>query len=51
VVVGGIAGVIGAATWGGAAGATGLAWVAIGVELLVMAVAVGGVLVTQRARA
>ena len=50
VVVGGIAGVIGAATWGGGAGATGLAWVAIGVELLVMAVAVGGVLFTQRAR-
>jgi hypothetical protein len=50
VIAGGIAGVVGAATWGGAAGATGLAWVAIGVELLVMAVAVGGVLLTQRTR-
>ncbi len=48
VIVGGIAGVIGAATWGGAAGATGLAWVALGVELLVIAVAVGGVLLTRR---
>ncbi|HET7868559.1 MAG TPA: oligosaccharide flippase family protein [Burkholderiaceae bacterium] len=51
VVAGGIAGVIGAATWGGAAGATGLAWVAIGVELLVIAVAVAGMWLTERARA
>jgi O-antigen/teichoic acid export membrane protein len=48
VVVGGIAGVIGAATWGGAAGPGGLAWVALGVELLVITVAVGGVLLTRR---
>jgi len=48
VIVGGIAGVVGAATWGGAAGATGLAWVALGVELLVITVAVGGVLLTRR---
>jgi O-antigen/teichoic acid export membrane protein len=40
VVVGGIAGVTAAATFGGAAGALGLAWTAIGVELLVIAVAV-----------
>jgi hypothetical protein len=51
VVVGGIAGVVGAATWGGAAGATGLAWVALSVELLVIAVALGGVWLTHRARA
>jgi O-antigen/teichoic acid export membrane protein len=50
VIVGGIAGVIGAATWGGAAGAPGLAWVAIGVELLVIAVALGGVVLTERRR-
>lgn len=50
VVVGGVAGVIGAATWGTAAGAEGLAWVAISVEVLVMAVAVGGMLLTDRAR-
>ncbi len=48
VVVGGIAGVIGAATWGGAAGASGLAWVALGVELIVIVVAVGGMLLTRR---
>jgi hypothetical protein len=48
VIVGGIAGVIGAATWGGAAGPTGLAWVALGVELLVIVVAVGGMLLTRR---
>jgi O-antigen/teichoic acid export membrane protein len=50
VIVGGIAGVIGAATWGGAAGASGLAWVALGVELLVIAVALGGVALTERLR-
>lgn len=48
VVVGGIAGVVGAATWGGAAGASGLAWVALGVELIVIVVAVGGMLLTRR---
>jgi O-antigen/teichoic acid export membrane protein len=50
VVVGGIAGTLGAATWGGAAGPVGLAFVAIGVEVLVMVVAVGGMWLTQRAR-
>lgn len=48
VVIGGIAGTLGAATWGGAAGAVGLAWVAVSVELLVMAVAVGGMWLTAR---
>ncbi|MET0332866.1 MAG: oligosaccharide flippase family protein [Rhizobacter sp.] len=48
VVVGGVAGTLAAATWGGAAGPVGLAWVAIGVELLVIAVAVGGMLLTRR---
>ena len=38
MVIGGIAGVAAAATVGGAAGAIGLAWTAIGVELLVIAV-------------
>ena len=51
VIVGGVVGVIGAATCGGAAGATGLAWTALGVELIVIAVAVGGVLLTRRERA
>ncbi len=41
VVAGGIAGVAAAATFGGAHGASGLAWTAIGVELLVIVVAVG----------
>ena len=50
VIVGGVAGVVGAATWGGAAGAPGLAWVALSVELLVIVVAVGGVLLTRRVR-
>lgn len=49
VVAGGIAGTVGAATWGGAAGPVGLACVAIGVELLVIAVAVVGMLLTPRA--
>jgi O-antigen/teichoic acid export membrane protein len=40
VIVGGVAGVTVAATFGGAAGAIGLAWTAIGVELLVIVVAV-----------
>jgi O-antigen/teichoic acid export membrane protein len=51
VVVGGVAGVVGAATWGGAAGPRGLAWTAVSVEMIVIAVAVGGVLLTRRARA
>jgi hypothetical protein len=48
VVVGGIVGVIAAATWGGAAGAIGLAWTALSVEMVVIAVAVGGVWLTER---
>ncbi|MEO7056951.1 MAG: oligosaccharide flippase family protein [Caldimonas sp.] len=40
IVVGGVAGVAAAATIGGAAGALGLAWTALGVEALVIAVAV-----------
>jgi O-antigen/teichoic acid export membrane protein len=48
VVAGGIVGTIGAATWGGAAGPVGLAWVAIGVEVLVMSVAVIGMWLTPR---
>lgn len=51
VIVGGIVGVIGAATIGGAAGATGLAITALTVEMVVIAVAVGGVLLTRRLRA
>jgi O-antigen/teichoic acid export membrane protein len=52
VVVGGVAGVTAAATFGGAAGALGLAWTALGVELLVIAVAVTLMLATRlRARA
>jgi O-antigen/teichoic acid export membrane protein len=48
VVAGGMVGVAGAATWGGAAGAVGLAWVAVGAEVLVIAVAVGGMLLARR---
>lgn len=48
VVIGGIAGTIGAATWGGAAGSVGLAWVAVGVEILVIGVAVGGMWLTRK---
>jgi len=48
VVVGGVVGVAGAVSVGGAAGATGLAWTALGVEMVVIAVAVGGVLLTRR---
>jgi len=51
VIVGGIVGVLGAATYGGAAGATGLALTALAVEGVVIAVAVGGVLLTRRLRA
>jgi hypothetical protein len=50
VVVGGIVGVLAAATFGGAAGATGLAWTALGVEGVVIAVAVAGMLATRAAR-
>ena len=50
VVVGGIVGVAAAATVGGAAGATGLAWTALAVEGVVIAVAVGGMLLTHRLR-
>ncbi|WP_280154561.1 oligosaccharide flippase family protein [Piscinibacter sp. XHJ-5] len=48
MVVGGIVGVIAAATVGGAAGAVGLAWTALGVEAVVIAVALGGVWLTNR---
>jgi O-antigen/teichoic acid export membrane protein len=51
VIVGGIVGVIGAAGFGGAAGPTGLAWTAVGAEIVVIAVAVGGILLTRRGRA
>jgi O-antigen/teichoic acid export membrane protein len=51
VVVGGIVGVTAAATVGGAAGAVGLAWTALAVELVVIGVAVGGVVLTRRLRA
>jgi O-antigen/teichoic acid export membrane protein len=40
IVVGGIVGVVAAATIGGRAGAIGLAWTALGVELLVIVVAI-----------
>lgn len=50
VVAGGVIGVAAAATFGGSAGAMGLAWTALGVELTVIAVAVGGVLMTRRLR-
>jgi O-antigen/teichoic acid export membrane protein len=51
VVVGGVVGVASASTWGGAAGPSGLAWTAVGVEIVVIAVAVGGVLLTRRGHA
>jgi PST family polysaccharide transporter/O-antigen flippase len=47
VVVGGVVGVVAAATVGGAAGATGLAWTALGVETVVIVVAVAGMLGTR----
>jgi PST family polysaccharide transporter/O-antigen flippase len=47
VVVGGIVGVAAAATVGGAAGATGLAWTALGVETVVIVVAVAGMLAAR----
>ncbi len=48
VVVGGVAGVAGAATIGGAGGASGLAWTAIAVEVVVIAVALLGIMLTER---
>jgi O-antigen/teichoic acid export membrane protein len=51
VIVGGVVGVLGAATIGGAGGARGLAYTALTVEAVVIAVAVGGVLLTRRLRA
>jgi len=50
VVVGGVVGVVAAATVGGASGATGLAWTALGVETVVIVVAVAGMLATRAAR-
>lgn len=50
VIVGGIVGTALALTLGGAAGAVGLAWTALGVESVVIAVAVTGVLLTRRFR-
>ena len=50
VVVGGVVGVLAAATVGGAAGATGLAWTSLAVEWVVIAVAVGGMLLTRMLR-
>lgn len=49
VVVGGIVGVAGAATWGGAAGAVGLAWTALLVETVVITVALAGIWLSRRA--
>jgi O-antigen/teichoic acid export membrane protein len=51
VIAGGIVGVVGAASVGGAAGPTGLAWTAVGAEIVVIAVAVGGILLMDRDRA
>jgi O-antigen/teichoic acid export membrane protein len=48
VVVGGVVGVAGAATVGGAGGAHGLAWTALAVELVVIAVALLGIGLTER---
>jgi O-antigen/teichoic acid export membrane protein len=48
VIVGGIVGVVGAAGFGGAAGPTGLAWTAVGAEIVVIAVAVGGIVLARR---
>ncbi len=50
VIVGGLAGTLAAATWAGAATPAGLAWVAVGVELLVIAVAVAGIGLTRNIR-
>jgi hypothetical protein len=51
VIVGGIVGVIGAATIGGAAGPTGLAWTALAAEAAVIATALIGMLLVHRERA
>ncbi len=51
VVIGGVAGVAGAALWAGASAPAGLARVSIAVELLVIASALIGVWLTRRARA
>lgn len=48
VMAGGVAGTAAAAGWAGAATPGGLAWVALGVELLVMAVAVAGMALARR---
>lgn len=48
VVVGGLVGVAGAVTAGGAGGASGLAWTAIAVEVVVIAVALLGIALTER---
>jgi O-antigen/teichoic acid export membrane protein len=50
VIAGAIVGVVAAATIGGAAGATGLAWTALGSEAVVIGVAISGVLLTRRAQ-
>jgi hypothetical protein len=50
VVIGGIAGVASALTVGGQAGALGLAWTALAVELTVIAVALAGMGLTARLR-
>ena len=47
IVTGGIVGVAAAATVGGAHGATGLAWTSIGIELLVIVVAVAAMAVSR----
>lgn len=48
VVVGGVAGTLGAVTWAAAATPPGLALLALGVELLVIVVAVAGMALTRR---
>jgi len=50
IVTGGIVGVTLAATVGGAHGASGLAWTSIGVELLVIVVAVGAMAASRLRR-
>jgi O-antigen/teichoic acid export membrane protein len=50
VVVGGIVGVSSALSVGGRAGAVGLAWTALAVELTVIAVALAGIALTNRLR-
>jgi hypothetical protein len=48
VIVGGVVGVASAATVGGAGGANGLAWTALAVEVVVIAVALLGIGLTER---